>query len=141
VALNRKTILFCALLVILSVFLGCTTQQTASTASITPQDLVHFSVVLKDDYNSIVFSESSSIAKGSTAFEAMRSLADLNIVYEQYAFGPFIKGLGNKVAISPDNNLYWSLYVDGNYADKGINDYKLNSDTNILWALEKIQIN
>ena len=59
---------------------------------------------------------------------------NLNVEYTQYSFGPLITEIEGA---KPEGADYWALYADGNYAEKGINDYKIEKDILFEWKLEK----
>jgi len=67
------------------------------------------------------------------AFELMRQWFVLE--YQEFEFGPMINCI-NGVCSQEDE--YWSLFVNGVYAEKGINQYEITQDIKFSWKLEKI---
>jgi len=109
--------------------LGCTSQnQTNNTGE---KFKVNFEITANDKTSKVsVFAE-----QGSNAFEVMK--ANLKADYKDSAMGPFITGINN---IKADSEHYWALYVDGNYAQKGISQYSIEKEVTIAWKLEKIDL-
>ncbi len=81
-----------------------------------------------------VFESRSVLAKGTNAFDAMRSLTEVE--YQQFSFGKLVTGIAG---VSAPTNYYWALYVNGEYAMTGIEGITLNGDTLVEWKLEKIE--
>lgn len=107
--------------------LGCTSQNQVNAGG--EKVKVIFEISANEKTSTVtVFADANS-----NAFEAMR--ANLKVDYKDSAMGPFITGINN---IKSDSGHYWALYVNGEYAQKGISLYTLKKDTNISWKLEKI---
>lgn len=100
----------------------------------TAQEKVTVLLKLYDEANKTLLEKSFGVAKGTNAFEAMKSNA--NVEYDSYSIGVFIKSINS---IAPPKTHYFSLYIDGAYASKGISDYTINSNTTIEWKMEKIE--
>lgn len=71
--------------------------------------------------------------KGENAFELMQKT--MAVEFQNTSIGPFITSINGKKAGSDE---YWALYVNGEYAQKGINQYTIEGDTMIEWKLEKV---
>jgi len=89
---------------------------------------------LYDEGNKTLLEKTFDVAKGTNAFDAMKNNA--KVEYDSYAVGVFIKSINS---VAPPKTHYFSLYVNSAYADKGISDYMLNSNTTIEWKMEKIE--
>lgn len=110
---------------------GCIEQKKVSS------DSVNFSLTITDSVGEVWFSGSSDLNKGLNAFDATKELVgEQNISYESYDFGVFVKGFMGR---DTPSNYFWSLWVNGSPAEKGISSYSLDFDTNISWTLEKIE--
>lgn len=81
-----------------------------------------------------IASESLVVEKGLPALEAMRKSA--RIESKSFVAGEFVESINN-VQAGPGQ--YWALYVNQQYADKGIGLYGVDSNQTMEWRLEKIQ--
>jgi len=81
-----------------------------------------------------LFENSGRFEKGSNAFDAMQDLFDVE--YRQFAFGVMVTSINGTPA---GENAYWALYVNNEYADRGITDYVLDSDMSFEWRIEQLQ--
>jgi len=70
--------------------------------------------------------------KGENAFEIMQK--SLSVEFQNSTIGPFITSING---VKAGEGEYWALYVNGEYAQKGISLYTIDSDLNIEWKLEK----
>jgi len=94
--------------------------------------VVSFSYVGED--GQIILEEEFEVSKGTNAFEAMRH--EMNVDYTQYAFGSMVNSIEG---VSAPEGYYLALYVNGEYAMKGISDYIIDEDISIEWKAEKIE--
>jgi hypothetical protein len=72
---------------------------------------------------------------GQSALELAKSEAQLSL--KEYDFGVMIEGVDNLMA---DNEHYWALYQNDNYATTGIADIKLQANDKLELKYEEIQI-
>jgi len=130
--ISKKLFLGVILLTVFFVCLGCTSTANFAMVDSSP---VQVSMFVFDDTNKLMFSEVNDFNAGSSAFDVVKELLGGNLEYQEYSFGVMITSIYGVDASSED---YWALYVDGNYASKGISDYVVNNPTLIEWRLEKI---
>ena len=127
--MNSKFLALAVLMMASILVLGCTSQNQNNASG--EKVKVNFEVSYNEKTDKLsVFAE-----KGSNAFEIMK--ANLQVDFKDSAIGPFITGINN---INADTEHYWALYIDGNYAQKGINQYTIEKETIIAWKLEKIDL-
>ncbi|MFH0955522.1 MAG: DUF4430 domain-containing protein [Candidatus Micrarchaeota archaeon] len=114
---------------------GCIQQQQSQNAPPGSQtQTVALSLKYTDENGTVLLEKNISVAKGTNAFDAIKESVPLD--FETTSFGPFIKSIGG---VSPSSDYYLALYVNGQYADRGIAGYTLSEDTSIEWKTEKIQ--
>lgn len=127
-----KKILFLSAAIFLLIFtLGCI--QTAQEPG-QGQETVTLALKYFDKDNSLLLNKTLKIEKGTNAFEAMKKITAVES--ETFSFGVMVKSIAG---IAPPEGYYLALYVDSNYAQKGISDYILEKDTLLEWKTEKIQ--
>ena len=99
---------------------------------------IHLSEFFKESVNvSIqVFSKELILSKGINALNALQELERIEI--EKTHVGSFVKGIEG---IKSRGNNYLKLYINGEEASKGIEEYTLNKDTLIQLKLEEIKEN
>ncbi len=130
---NKKFVLVLAVLALFAVIFGCTSFQPAVLDS---QNLVNVSISVIDDTNTLIFSEARDFNVGTNAFDVMKSLVGENMKYKEYDFGVMVSSI---YGVDAPSTHYWALYVDNNYASKGIADYIVDSPVKFEWRLEKIE--
>ena len=110
---------------------GCTSPSDSGTVS---GETVSAHIKAIDAEGNDLVDRTVEVGKGTNALEAMEKAALVR--YDVYVgMGAFVTAINN---ISAGSGEYWALYVDGNYADRAIDAYVLNADTNILWKMEKL---
>lgn len=94
-----------------------------------------FSLKVVDDKNNVVVERYALVKNGTGALDAMKQIAKVET--KEYA------GLGAMVVsiegIKPDSKHYWGLYIDGNYADKGISSYLVEKNLAIEFRMESLE--
>jgi len=70
---------------------------------------------------------------GGNALTAFRQA--FSVQTRQYAFGEMVDSIGGTKA---DSSHYWALYVNDEYATKGISDYKIASGMQITWKYDSL---
>lgn len=109
------------------------------------QNIREISVDLRVDYAGLRDNQSfsSKISSSATVFDLMNSLSEdgLEFTYQDYgdmgAMITSIGGLGN----DPVNDLWWQLYINGEYAKVGAGQYQLQPNDAVEWQYIKGQIN
>jgi hypothetical protein len=129
---NKKFILVLAVLALFGVIFGCVSSQPSVLNS---NNLVSVSISVFDDSNVLIFSEMRDFNVGTNAFDAMKALVGENMKYQKYDFGVMVSSI---YGVDAPSTHYWALYVDNNYAAKGIADYVVDSPVKFEWRLEKI---
>jgi hypothetical protein len=129
---NKKFALVLAVLALFGVIFGCVSSQPQVLDS---QNLFNVSISVIDDTNAVIFSESRDFNAGTNAFDAMKSLIGENMNYQKYDFGVMVSSI---YGVDAPSTHYWALYVDNNYASKGIADYIIDNPVKFEWRLEKI---
>ena len=112
---------------------GCV-QATQEQEAGQQAETFNLSVKYFDESGAVVLDETISVEAGANAFEAMRE--NIEVDYEMSSYGAFVKGLGG--VATPDNH-YLALYVNGEYASKGIGDYTVDEDMLLEWKAESIE--
>lgn len=82
----------------------------------------------------IIFEKQFDVSKGTNAFDVMRR--NMQVDYDQYAIGVFVNSIEGTPA---PEGYYLALYVNGEYAIKGIADYTIEEDISLEWKTEKIE--
>lgn len=123
-----RTLLF--IFLVFALLPGCIQQQATGPTA----EKVTASFKAVDSEGAIILDKSVEAEKGANAFEEMKKIADLD--YTMYSIGPFIEEIEG---VAPTGAEYWALYVNGEYAGKGIADYTLDEDTVIEWRIESLE--
>ncbi|MBI4044481.1 MAG: DUF4430 domain-containing protein [Candidatus Diapherotrites archaeon] len=124
------------ILVVVFLLAGCTQQvqqqapQTGSEENISKMTI---SFVVNDGKENIL-EKTVEVEKGTTALEALREATVVS--GKQYEFGFFIESIAG---VDAGQSHYWAIYVDGTYAEKGIDQIALDKDTQIKLVLEEIR--
>ena len=92
------------------------------------------SVKYFDKDGALVLDKSFEAEKGKNAFEAMSE--NIEVDYEMYETGAFVKGIAG---VKTPEGYYLALYVNGEYASKGISDYTIDEDMSIEWKTKSIE--
>ena len=131
--MGKKFSLTLAIIFVL-LFSGCTQQQIQNNPTFqSDSQSVFFSVKVFNGTEPLV--DKRIVAeKGANALEALKQATEVET--QSAAFGEFVTALAG---VKADSTHYWSLYVDGKYAEKGIGQYALDKDTSIEWRLEEIK--
>jgi hypothetical protein len=132
---KHRALLFFGLAQIL-LFSGCTQtlQEQKDTESPSQEQTVTLTLKLFNEEGQLILDESLEVEPGTNAFEAMQKIAEVE--YEDYgSMGAFVKGING---IRPGQGNYLALYVNGEYANKGISSHSIEDDTLIEWKIEKI---
>jgi hypothetical protein len=131
---KSQNVVFWGLLVFF-LLAGCVQQQQSQNAPSAPQtQTVMLSLKYTDENGTLLLEKNISVARRTNAFDAIKE--NVPVDFETTSFGPFIKSIGG---IAPAQNYYLALYVNGQYADRGIAEYVLSEDTSIDWKTEAIQ--
>ena len=126
------------LLILLAIFLlaGCTQQvqeQAPQTGSEEAVSTVKVSFVVNDGEQNIL-EKTVEAEKGAIALGALRKATE--VAGKQYEFGFFVESIAG---VEAGQGHYWAIYVDGTYAEKGIDQIALDKDTQIKLVLEEIR--
>lgn len=114
---------------------GCITQSNNDANAGTTAETAKLLFTIASDGNTMT--KFAYVEKGTNAFGAMKGLFDVE--YTEYAgMGVMVNSI-NGIAASADEFEYWALYVDGVYADRGIDGYEIENDTHIKFELTKWQ--
>ena len=133
--MKKIIILLLALLVLVS--LGCTQTTPAQTSEAPSEMQVALTINVFDGSGENIFTKNQNVLEGTNAFEAMKTIMGDDLEFEMYSFGPFVKKI---VGVEPSTTSYWALYVNGEFASKGISDYVIDADTLIEWKLDEIDL-
>ena len=115
------------LLVFLLAFSGCVQEKTSETD---PGKLINVSFKVTG-YTEEVLEITIEAESGSNAFELMKE--NMRVEYDSYDFGVMVNEIEG---IKPEGTDYWALYVNREYAEKGISDYVLNENIILEWKIE-----
>jgi len=130
--MNKLSALF-SVLFIAFLLCGCTETIQNQPKQIT-EETVSFTIKYFDKDNAIILDKTIEIEKGTNAFEAMKE--NVTVEYEMYSLDAFVKSIAG---ITPPENYYLGLYVNGEYANKSISGYMIDANTIIEWKTEKIE--
>ncbi len=75
----------------------------------------------------------TATADGQTAFELLQSEAEVE--YKEYDFGIFIESINGTKA---DDQHYWAVYVNGEYAQTGTDQIQLHQGDQVLFTYEQL---
>lgn len=128
--IKARNFIFLALVVFSLLITSCISQTTDFNRDIQGTVKCHFEIIQRS--GSINYKD-LDVEKGANAFELMKKNFVLD--YDEYPMGVFVKSIDN---YKPEEDEYWALYVNGEYAEKGISQYIINEDINITWKIEKI---
>ena len=130
--MNSKLLVLASLILASILVSGCTSQSQTDGANASAEKVkISFEITANGSTESKIV----EAGKGSNAFEVMK--ANFQLEYNETAYGAFIQSING---INAGNDEYWALYVNGAYADKGINQYTLEKDTKIEWKIEKVDL-
>ena len=116
---------------------GCISQENSATGMATltagSNEKVSFGLRVVNAEGEAVLQRYTVVEKGVNAFEAMKKLVPVE--YTESTYGAFIKSING---LSPDAEHYWALYVNGEYADKGISSYSVDEAFEVEWRMESL---
>ena len=92
-------------------------------------------LVKASDNGQIVLDKVIQVEKGSNAFEAMKK-ADPLLEFEEFSFGVMVNGING---VSPVENSFWALYINGEMAAVGISSVLVEGNMLIEWKTEEIE--
>jgi hypothetical protein len=127
---KNKAFFAAVLLLLLVAASGCV--QTAGNQGQAEKATVSLKYTDKD--GATILEKSFLADKGTNAFEALK--ANVAVDYDTFAAGAFVKGIAG---VAAPEGYYLALYVDGEYAQKGISDYTIEKDTAIEWKTESLE--
>jgi hypothetical protein len=71
---------------------------------------------------------------GRNAFELLKAL-DPSVGYKQYSFGVLVESIGG---VTPDNQHFWKLYLNGQASQVGADQLQLHDGDVVEWKIDKI---
>lgn len=124
--MNSRQLVLLGLVLLAALLSGCTSQIGEGS-----QEQVNATFLAVANGNTIL-DETIAVDKGTNAFEAMQQVADVG--YEEHAGmgGVFVTSING---VSPSENQYWSLSVNGEESPVGIMRIIINEDITIEWRL------
>ena len=130
--MNKKFLVFTIMLVVLISLIGCVQLSNPYTHTCGPE------VTLKiiSEGNSLLFGGKQACFEETNAFEAVKIMLDNNLEYDEYDFGVFITSI---LGVTPKENEFWSLYINGEKAAMGISAYNISENILIEFKLEELQ--
>jgi len=82
-----------------------------------------------------ILDKSIEVEKGTNAFEAMQTVAEVQ--FQDFGeMGVMVEAING---VSPGENEFWGLYLDGELAPMGISAISIEKDTAIEWKIETIE--
>ena len=81
----------------------------------------------------VVAFEFGAIEDDTIAFDLLKESAE--VVYDEYDFGVMVTSINGMAA---DDDHYWALYVNGEYAPAGADATVLATGDTMRWVYEKI---
>ncbi|MFH1392054.1 MAG: DUF4430 domain-containing protein [Candidatus Diapherotrites archaeon] len=114
------------LMLVLFAFSGCTQVQQEEQATVTFQ--------VRDVEANLVFEKEITSIKGASAFEVLQT-NNIPMETDDFGFGVFIKSIAG---VTPEENQYLGLNVNGEYSMVGISDIKLEDGMIIDFSVEEI---
>jgi len=114
------------LMLVLFAFSGCTQVQKEEQVTVTFQ--VH------DIEANLVFEKEINSVKGANAFEVLQT-NNIPMETDDFGFGVFVTSIAG---VTPEENQYLGLNVNGEYSQVGISDIKLENGMIIDFSVEEI---
>jgi hypothetical protein len=130
--MNKKFLVFTIMLVVLISLIGCVQLSNPYTHTCGPE--VTLKIIGED--NSLLFDGNQACFEETNAFEAVKIMLDNNLEYTEYDFGVFITSI---LGVTPKENEFWSLYINGEKAAMGISSYNISENILIEFKLEELQ--
>ena len=112
---------------------GCVSSESAgpkTEAAGTPRDAVTLHLEVEDELtgSGLAVREDVVVPRGTVALEAMRTVIEVH-----RSEAGWVEVIGG---VRPDPaSYYWTLYVDGEYSQVGIESLVLDDDTAVLWKV------
>ncbi|TET53455.1 MAG: DUF4430 domain-containing protein, partial [Actinobacteria bacterium] len=81
----------------------------------------------------------TKLACSSTVFDLLKTASaqyGFSLKYKNYSFGVFITEIDG-LKEDKASSMYWLYYINGNLANKGASEKKINEGDKILWKYEK----
>ncbi|MFA5763504.1 MAG: DUF4430 domain-containing protein [archaeon] len=128
--MNKILVLLISFCLVLSL-IGCTEQISGPGGNARSVTLV-----ISNGEDVLFSKESKDIVTGTNAFDAVKTMLDNNLEYQEYDFGVFITSI---LGATPDSTHFWSLYINGENASNGISSYNISDDILIEFKLEELQ--
>ena len=103
-----------------------------SPAMAQADDLVALHLKIEDELSGLQLQAVKRVEAGVDAFTALQQIVSLEV--KKYGRDVFVTGI---CGVTPPRSHYWALYVDGEYAERGIRAIKLDRDTRLEWRTKK----
>jgi hypothetical protein len=130
---SKLSLIFLLIVMVALVSLiGCT---QIHSVPVEVSGLTRLQITVRDTEGIPIFNEDQMLKPNTNAFEAVKELIDNNLTYKEYDFGVFVESI---LGITPKEDEFWSLYVNGEQAAQGISSYTISEDMLIEFKLEKI---
>ena len=140
--MKKMNFVIAAAVMLLLVSAGClqTVEEKpmgGNTETVNPPEnttkMFNFTAKYTDVDGGILLEKSVVVENGTAAFDALTE--NVEVEFETYEIGAFITGLGG---VETPEGYYLAMYVNGEYAEKGISDYTVEEDMTIEWKQEEI---
>jgi len=103
------------------------------TEEVQVKDKIYATPTLSAEIGQQTSIELEAETSDQSAFELLRTKA--NVAYKEYDFGVYIESING---LAGDDNHYWALYVNGEYAQAGADQTILSQGDRIEFRYEKI---
>ena len=131
--MKKSNFVIAIAVMLLFVSAGCLQTVEEAPAGDTTETF-NLSATYTDADGGVLLEKSFAVEKGTNAFDALKE--NVEVDFEMSSFGAFIKGLGG---VETPEGYYLAMYVNGEYAEKGISDYTVDEDLQIEWTQESIE--
>lgn len=129
--MNRFTF-FAVVLALISLTLFVQTQFKQDFFS---AETVQIELLAYNSENELILNQTVQAQIGKNAFQILQE--NTPIEYQDFSFGKFITSIHGLKADSSKE--YWAFYVNGNYSNVGLQDYRIEKSAKLEFKLEKIQ--
>lgn len=137
---KRFSFIFLSFLLILSVssFSGCTQTDSGSSAK---EETVDSSQQTEKSFTLLIVDpdgKETTMELSSNKETVGEALTDLNLIQgEESSYGLYVKTVNNITVDYDKDKLYWAFYIDGEYAQTGVDSTPLEDGVVYAFKVEK----
>lgn len=125
--MDYRLLVLAALLMVSALMFGCINQNNGVPDYLAAVDVKVF------DGEKYLVDKTVTVGHGTNGLDIMEEATEIE--YTMQAYGAFVTSIAGREAAQDE---YWALYVNREYADKGISLYEAENGMEIEWKLENI---